>query len=86
MARGGGGVRGRVEGAQAALTDAHAKLVARLRSLTPEEWQRAVGEVRVAALGTGVDVTGMIVGLAQHDAYHIGQIALTRRVMARQEK
>jgi uncharacterized damage-inducible protein DinB len=69
------------ERAQAALADAHAELVARLRALDPSEWQRPVGDLREPELGTGVDVTGMIVGLAQHDAYHIGQIALTRRAI-----
>ena len=68
-------------GAQVALADAHGELVARLRRLTSQEWQRSVGDLREPALGTGVDVTGMIVGLAQHDAYHIGQIALIRRAI-----
>ena len=65
--------------AQAALANAHASLVESVRKLTPEGWQRPVGDLRDQELGTGVDVAGMIVGLAQHDAYHIGQIALTRR-------
>ena len=34
-------------------------------------------------LGTGVDRAGLIVGLAQHDAYHIGQIAVVRQALGK---
>lgn len=69
------------ERAQADLADAHAEVVRVIRALSPEGWSRAVGDLREPALGTGVDVAGMIIGLAQHDAYHIGQIAVTRRAV-----
>jgi hypothetical protein len=68
--------------AQEELADAHGELVALVRALPAAGWERAVGDLREPALGTGVDVAGMIVGLAQHDAYHIGQIAVTRRAVA----
>ena len=43
-------------------------------------WER---EERDPALGTGVDRAGLIVGLAQHDAYHIGQIAVVRQALGK---
>jgi len=67
--------------AQEELAEAHADLVAAIRTLPPDGWERGVGDLREPALGTGVDVAGMIIGLAQHDAYHIGQIAVTRRAV-----
>jgi hypothetical protein len=69
------------ERAQEELSEAHAELVAGIRALPPDGWERGVGDLREPSLGTGVDVAGMIVGLAQHDACHIGQIALTRRAV-----
>jgi uncharacterized damage-inducible protein DinB len=68
--------------ARETLAEAHAEVVEAIRSLDQDAWQRSVGDLREPALGTGVDTAGMIVGLAQHDAYHIGQIALTRRAAA----
>jgi uncharacterized damage-inducible protein DinB len=68
--------------AQEDLAAAHAEIVEAIRSLPPHGWERPIGDLRDPALGTGVEVSGMIVGLAQHDAYHIGQIALTRRALA----
>ncbi len=40
-----------------------------------------VGEQREAALGTGVTYGTMLVGLAEHHAYHGGQIALLKRAL-----
>lgn len=59
--------------AQDRLGKAHAALVARARTLTPAEAARAVGN--------GVTVAEMLVGLAQHDAYHAGQVALLHRLV-----
>jgi uncharacterized damage-inducible protein DinB len=39
------------------------------------------GQTRDAALGTGFTYAGMIEGLAQHNAYHAGQIMVLRRVI-----
>jgi uncharacterized damage-inducible protein DinB len=63
------------------LAAAHAEVVAALGSLTPEQWNAPIGDTREPALGTGVDVTGIVVGLAQHDAYHTGQIAVIKRAL-----
>ena len=68
--------------AQSALQQAHARLLAAARALPASRWTDRVGDTHEPPLGTGVDVTGMLVGLAQHDAYHIGQIAVTRRALS----
>ena len=67
------------EAARQGLATAHAQLMAELESLPDARWQERVGESRDPALGTGIDIEGMIVGLAQHDAYHTGQIATLLR-------
>ena len=40
-----------------------------------------VGAAREAPLGTGVTFTVMLVGVAEHNAYHGGQIALLKRAL-----
>jgi uncharacterized damage-inducible protein DinB len=72
----------RWKASQAALAAAHAGLVADIERLTSEELVRPVGEPRDPALGTGVTIASMLVGIAQHDAYHIGQLAVLRRALA----
>jgi uncharacterized damage-inducible protein DinB len=65
------------------LTQAHAELVAAARKQSAAglaHWER---EERDPALGTGVDRAGLIVGLAQHDAYHVGQIAVVRQALGK---
>jgi uncharacterized damage-inducible protein DinB len=61
------------------LADAHVELLATIRQQPAERWDQPVGQIPDPALGTGVTVLGMLIGLAQHDAYHIGQIAELRR-------
>ena len=63
------------------LERAHKALLADARRLRAEELARVVGEDREPALGTGVTVGAMLVGLAQHDAYHTGQLAVQRRLV-----
>lgn len=68
---------------QADLAQAHAELLAVAGKQSPgdlTEWEFAD---RDPALGTGVDRAGLIVGLAQHDAYHIGQIAVVRQALGK---
>lgn len=67
------------EAARQALANAHQQLVADLKTLPASRWGDAVGDTHNPALGTGLDVEGMVVGLAQHDAYHTGQIATLLR-------
>jgi uncharacterized damage-inducible protein DinB len=63
------------------LAVSHSALLADAERLSPEDLARPVGDGRDPALGTGVTRAGLLVGLAQHDAYHIGQLALTRRLV-----
>ena len=63
------------------LAAAHAALLADAERLSPHDLERPVGDGRDPALGTGVTRAGMLVGLAQHDAYHTGQLALIRRLV-----
>lgn len=57
------------------LDDAHDAVVRHVATLTEEDLARVVGN--------GVTVGEMLVGLAQHDAYHTGQLAILRRALDR---
>ncbi len=65
--------------AKADLERAAARLRDAAAALTDDEWGARVGATRDAPLGAGITMAEMIVGLAEHDAYHTGQIALLRR-------
>lgn len=67
-------------GAMAGLESAHAELAAAVRSLREGQLDELVGGQRDAPLGTGVTYREMLHGLAQHDAYHSGQVALLKRL------
>ena len=67
--------------AKSALAEAHTHLLAASSGLRPAQLAKRVGELPSPALGTGTTVAGMLVGLAQHDAYHIGQLFLLRRAL-----
>jgi uncharacterized damage-inducible protein DinB len=70
------------DAAQTELEAAHAGLLAAVAAMPEAQWRQIVGESREPALGTGVDVAGMLVGLAQHDAYHTGQVVMVRRALS----
>jgi uncharacterized damage-inducible protein DinB len=57
------------------LDDAHDAVVRHVATLSDEDLARPVGN--------GVTVGEMLVGLAQHDAYHSGQLAILRRALDR---
>jgi uncharacterized damage-inducible protein DinB len=61
------------------LARAHRELIAALGAQPPGRWTQPVGPTREPGLGTGLSVIEMVIGLAQHEAYHIGQIAMLRR-------
>ncbi len=75
------------EGAWAAsLADfaaAHASLIAALDSLPGGKLDEKLGTERIPALGVGITFGAMLHGVAIHDAYHTGQIALLKKAMAR---
>jgi hypothetical protein len=62
-----------------ALARAHAELVEAAAAFPPAELEQVVGDERDRPLGAGVSYAVMLHGLAQHHAYHAGQIALLRK-------
>jgi uncharacterized damage-inducible protein DinB len=62
-----------------ALDAAHTELVRTAAALDEARLREPIGEVRDRALGSGVSVYVTLHGLAQHHAYHAGQIALLKR-------
>lgn len=67
--------------AKAALTRAHGALCEAIVEAPTSVLSQRVGQSREPALGTGVTVVEMLIGLVQHDAYHLGQIATVRRAL-----
>jgi uncharacterized damage-inducible protein DinB len=74
----GGGAEG-WERARDSLAQAHAELFGALAAFPPEELDATVGQAPDRPLGTGVSYAAMLHGLAQHHAYHAGQIALLKK-------
>jgi uncharacterized damage-inducible protein DinB len=67
----------------ARLQESHERLAAAVRRLPETRLDEAVGRPRDAALGTGVTYYVTLHGVAQHDAYHLGQASLLKRAAAR---
>lgn len=63
-----------------ALDEAHRELVGALREMDPAKLGEPMSTARDAPLGTGVSYRAMLRGVAQHDAYHTGQIAILRKL------
>ena len=61
------------------LAAANRDLVAALGDCSPEQLERRVGNTNDPTLGSGQTFGAMVRGLAQHHAYHGGQIILLRR-------
>jgi uncharacterized damage-inducible protein DinB len=62
------------------LTIAHAELIASVRDMSEGTLDELVDGARDVPLGSGVTHREMLHGLAQHDAYHSGQVALLKRL------
>ena len=62
------------------LATSHADVSAAVRALREGQLDERVGGPRDAAQGTGDTYREMLHGLAQHDSYHSGQIALLKRL------
>lgn len=62
------------------IAEAAARLEADLKALPRERLDEIIGSVS-APLGTGVTYAAMLHGLAQHNAYHAGQIVILRRAL-----
>lgn len=63
-----------------ALQRSHEEVVTAVRSLTPGQLDRRVGDDRDRELGTGVSLYVHLHGLVHHDAYHAGQISLLKKI------
>jgi hypothetical protein len=68
---------------RANLASAQRELRDALERTPVEQLERLVGDERSPQLGTGITYEAMLHGLAQHHAYHGGQIALLRRALER---
>lgn len=65
--------------AVAGLLDAHARLAETLARFPPARLDDLIGTERSPELGSGVPYSTMLLGLLQHDTYHLGQIGLLRK-------
>jgi uncharacterized damage-inducible protein DinB len=59
---------------------AHARLVAAVRGLADERLFAPSNDSRDRPLGSGVTYYELFHGIAQHDAYHAGQIAILKKL------
>lgn len=61
--------------------DARDRVLQAIDELTEADLDRRIGQAGNADAGTGFTYAGMIEGLAQHNTYHAGQIAILRRIL-----
>jgi hypothetical protein len=59
---------------------AHRELVGGVARLNPAALDERVGGERSREVGSGVSWYVMLHGVSQHDAYHLGQVALLRKL------
>ena len=71
--------------AVAGLAAATETVIAALATFPVERLAAQAGDTRDPALGSGVTWGAMLRGLAQHDAYHGGQIGLLKKALAVRE-
>jgi uncharacterized damage-inducible protein DinB len=69
------------EDAVARVFAARDRVIAELSNLTEGDLEKSPSKTRDAELGTGFTYAGMAEGLAQHNAYHGGQIMMLRRII-----
>jgi hypothetical protein len=69
------------EEARGALADIHRRLQETIAGFPEERLREKIGTEFSASLGTGIPYRAMIQGLAQHDAYHGGQIAILKKAL-----
>ena len=64
---------------------AHNELREALQRFPEAKLNEVIGTDRDAPLGSGVSYAAMMQGLLQHDAYHLGQVALLKKALAAEE-
>lgn len=67
------------QNAVASFARAHQELLAAVENFPEARLDERVGDARDAPLGAGVTYAVMLHGIAQHHAYHAGQVALLRK-------
>jgi len=72
----------RWKAALAALDASHARLADAVRDMTDAHLLKPTNDTRDPALGVGVSYYELFHGIVQHDAYHAGQIAILKKVLA----
>lgn len=70
------------EETKAGLGASHEELLAALKEMPEERLVEQVGSERDRPLGVGVTYGATVLGVIQHNAYHGGQIALIRKLLA----
>ena len=65
------------------LAGAHAELRDAVHHFPEQKLDEPVSVARDAPLGSGVSFQAMLQGLLQHDAYHLGQVALLKRALGK---
>jgi uncharacterized damage-inducible protein DinB len=65
-----------------ALDESHAHLLRTVAALPPARLDDVLGDRRSPPEGTGVSYYVMLHGIAQHDAYHAGQIAMLKKAVS----
>ncbi len=71
----------RWESARRDLHGAHSEIARLVRTIDPSRLAQISGTARDRALGVGVSYGTMILGLAEHVAYHGGQVAILKRAL-----
>ncbi|MCX6169683.1 MAG: DinB family protein [Ignavibacteriales bacterium] len=61
------------------LFDATNKLISVLKKFPEEQLDTIIGGERNVSLGTGFSLEGLILGLVEHNSYHLGQISLLKK-------
>ncbi len=56
------------------------KLISVLKNFPEEQLDTYPSEERIPGLGTGFTYEGLICGLVQHTAYHMGQVSLLKKI------
>jgi uncharacterized damage-inducible protein DinB len=67
--------------AQSMLTQAHNRLVEAIEGLPAPRFGQRVADLSHDLSTSTLTVAQMLIGLVQHDAYHLGQIATLRRLV-----
>ena len=68
--------------ALAALDAAHIRLVQAVAAMSDDRLLTPTNDSRSRPLGTGVTCYVLLHGIVQHDAYHAGQIAILKKILA----